>query len=198
MSNPIISRRKLLASLGAAGAAFAVERLATGSGGMQAIAGSVAQNVYGNEEAEGCQPSGCAVLDVKSFGATGDGVTDDTAAIQLALDSLEERQTLCFPAGTYLLSGVTVTTRHIRLEGEHAILRLTDKTKNVFNLVAADGLRLHGFTADYVLYGADDFQIQWTVHVRLWRQRPDFQYPGCGHGHDAQLFETPDRSEQHL
>jgi len=41
------------------------------------------------------------VVSVKDFGAVGDGVTDDTAAIQLALD---ESQAVFIPAATYLTS----------------------------------------------------------------------------------------------
>ena len=41
-------------------------------------------------------------LNVKDFGAAGDGVHDDTAAIQSALDFLPAGGRLIFPAGTYL------------------------------------------------------------------------------------------------
>jgi hypothetical protein len=43
-------------------------------------------------------------VSVKDFGAVGDGVTDDTAAIQAAAQSLTGNQTLFFPDGTYLIS----------------------------------------------------------------------------------------------
>lgn len=48
------------------------------------------------------------IVDVKVFGAKGDGVTDDTAAIQLALDSLDTSVggTLFFPAGTYMVQAI--------------------------------------------------------------------------------------------
>lgn len=39
-------------------------------------------------------------VSVKDFGAVGDGVTDDTAAIQAAWDSLTDGSTLTFPPGT--------------------------------------------------------------------------------------------------
>jgi len=44
------------------------------------------------------------VKNVKDFGATGDGVTDDTVAIQAALDSLTSGGTLRFTVGTYIIS----------------------------------------------------------------------------------------------
>lgn len=40
-------------------------------------------------------------VSVKDFGAVGDGVTDDTDAIQAALDALKNNQTLLFPIGNY-------------------------------------------------------------------------------------------------
>jgi hypothetical protein len=40
------------------------------------------------------------ILSVKDFGAVGDGVTDDTAAIQAAIDSLVAGECLVFPAAT--------------------------------------------------------------------------------------------------
>ena len=51
-------------------------------------------------------------VSVKDFGATGDGVADDTAAIQAAIDGLGiNGGTVWFPAGTYLVSSaITFST----------------------------------------------------------------------------------------
>ena len=44
------------------------------------------------------------VVSVKDFGAVGDGVTDDTAAIQAAITASSGTSTIVFPYGTYLVS----------------------------------------------------------------------------------------------
>lgn len=64
---------------------------------------------------------------VKDFGATGDGVTDDTAAINRALYQLYCRQTntqvrrsLFFPAGTYIVTDTILIPPYAKLYGEGA------------------------------------------------------------------------------
>jgi parallel beta-helix repeat protein len=62
------------------------------------------------------------VTNVKKYGAVGDGVTDDTLAIQRASDYLTENGggTLFFPKGVYLHSGLTITHS---LEGDNSTLK---------------------------------------------------------------------------
>jgi hypothetical protein len=57
-------------------------------------------------------------VSVKDFGAVGDGVTDDTAAIQAAVAALSPDGTLVFPYGTYAATQITITkSLHISLLG---------------------------------------------------------------------------------
>lgn len=50
-------------------------------------------------------PADAGVLNVKDFGARGDGITDDTAAIQAALNAYPNGQRIIYlPNGTYLIS----------------------------------------------------------------------------------------------
>ena len=66
-----------------------------------------------------------APVNVKDFGAAGDGVTDDTAAIQAALDS---GNTVYIPAGTYkITSSLTTTTALVMYgDGDRTVIDATD------------------------------------------------------------------------
>lgn len=64
---------------------------------------------------------------VKDFGATGDGSTDDTAAINRALNQLycqqtntQVRRSLFFPAGTYIVTDTIEIPSYAKLYGEGA------------------------------------------------------------------------------
>ena len=93
----------------------------------------------------------CAVS-VKDFGVKGDGVTEDTAAIQRAILLLPEDGRLVFPAGTYL-TGPILLKSHMTLElTEGATLKgLTDKAAypvipaRVIDLNSGDDLNVGTF-----------------------------------------------------
>lgn len=63
------------------------------------------------------------VFNVKDFGALGDGLNDDTAEIQAAIDALEAigGGTLFFPYGTYLITATLTVNKGVRLVGEGQI-----------------------------------------------------------------------------
>ncbi|MEK6532104.1 MAG: glycosyl hydrolase family 28-related protein [Deltaproteobacteria bacterium] len=59
-----------------------------------------------------------AWVDVKEYGATGDGVTDDTTAIQNAINTLSASGgTVLFPLGTYLISSTLTVPSYVFLVG---------------------------------------------------------------------------------
>jgi hypothetical protein len=74
------------------------------------------------------------VVNVKDFGATGDGVTDDTAAIQAAVNSLPINGTLYFPQGTYnvvTISFISKSNFWIQLDGKLASIASKPAGANV-------------------------------------------------------------------
>ena len=82
-----------------------------------------------------------AAVSVKDFGAVGDGVTDDTAAIQAAEDSGKK---VYFPAATYIYSSsITRSTSSIWIgEGpEKTILRFTGTGDNSMEIGGLDFMR---------------------------------------------------------
>ena len=95
---------------------------------------------------------------VKDFGATGDGLTDDTAAINRALYQLYCRQSnpqvrrgLFFPAGVYVVSSTIDIPPYAMLYGE-------GPESSIIQMVATGG------TGTYVAQTADSLQ-QTTVNI---------------------------------
>ena len=70
------------------------------------------------------------VVSVKEFGAKGDGVTDDTTAIQNAINSLSDGGMVYFPKGKYKLLNTLISLDNISFRGEQAVLQ-GDGTKTL-------------------------------------------------------------------
>jgi len=66
-------------------------------------------------------------INVMNYGATGNGTSDDTAAINSAISALRPGDTLSFPCGTYLTtSQLTINTSNVTVDGGScAIIRNT-------------------------------------------------------------------------
>ena len=59
-----------------------------------------------------------AFVSVKSLGARGDGVTDDTAAIQAAMDTIGPNEILYFDHGAYIITSTIQVPTNIKIVGE--------------------------------------------------------------------------------
>ena len=74
------------------------------------------------------------VVNVKDYGATGDGVTDDTAAIAAAIADLNAGDTLYFPEGVYRVSNIDLKSdMTVRGEGWCSVIKLLDNTSGTHN-----------------------------------------------------------------
>jgi len=108
-------------------------------------------------------------VSVKDFGAVGDGVTDDTVAVQAAIDSGAKQ--LVFPAGgTYYFASAVQITTDVVLECHGATLIGAGWNSNddIFQLTAAANVSLLGGTfgaCRYVFYATaiDSFTIRDTI-----------------------------------
>jgi len=76
-------------------------------------------------------------VSVLDFGAVGDGVTDDTAAIQAAID---EHECVYFPAGTYQITSPIVQTQRNTLIGDGKNSRIRSTASDLMWLGVASGV----------------------------------------------------------
>ena len=74
-------------------------------------------------------------ISVKDFGAVGDGVTDDTAAIQAALDALPNGGEVFVPEGTYIISAPLEILSFTRLYGAGEASRI----RTILDIVMLQG-----------------------------------------------------------
>ena len=81
--------------------------------------GGITKRATGAELAKGLNTINAAV-NVKDLGAAGDGLADDTAAIQAAISQVLSSGggTVDFPAGTYLVSATIVVPQAVILRGQ--------------------------------------------------------------------------------
>lgn len=75
----------------------------------------------------------CAIS-VRDFGAVGDGVTDDTVAIQTAINCLPKHSRLFFPKGTYLTAPLCLKS-HITLEISEGAVILGSPDKSRYPVI---------------------------------------------------------------
>ena len=110
-------------------------------------------------------------VSVKDFGAVGDGVTDDTAAIQAAIDECEVlKKPIFFPVGTYIItSGLTVQQKEVHVIGEGSESTILDF--NVSSGVALDC----GYSGGGTFWG-------WTIR--------DIQLKGNASGAETNLLKV--------
>jgi hypothetical protein len=112
--------KSIVASLGIAFVSLSWVSTATSASGLAEKAGIQGHVHYVSSKHHVKQPTlpqAITYLNVTDFGAVGDGVTDDTAAIQNAMNAAQaSSQGLLFPAGTYLHTS-TVTANGISIKG---------------------------------------------------------------------------------
>ncbi|HYF77463.1 MAG TPA: right-handed parallel beta-helix repeat-containing protein [Symbiobacteriaceae bacterium] len=90
---------------------------------------------------------GSRTLDVSQFGATGDGLTDDSAAIRTALDALANNGGGClyFPPGTYHI------TDTIRVSSDNVVLMGRGSTSRIkLSAVNKNGLQAFGTASKHL------------------------------------------------
>lgn len=108
-------------------------------------------------------------LSIKDFGAVGDGVVDDTIAIQNAIDACPNGGCVYIPNGTFKITDALVINKAMTLQGAGpgkwidslggSIIKQTDNTKNAITLQATvDGYAFSQYGLNNV--NLQDFAIE--------------------------------------
>jgi hypothetical protein len=122
------------------GSLFTAATIGTGSGnGAAAVARTLA-----NRFAD--------MVNVKDFGAVGDGVADDTAAIQAAVNAVSANPiggTLYFSDGIYITQEITVGS-NIIIEGNGTTLKGKTGQNYIFRLTGLENITIQNFIFDCV------------------------------------------------
>lgn len=83
-------------------------------------------------------PIGLAEVNVRDFGATGDGTTDDTAAIHAGRDAAGVGGKVVIPSGTYMVSGLTADLKSQVWElSDDAVVKMKMGATHILNITGA-------------------------------------------------------------
>jgi hypothetical protein len=102
-------------------------------------------------------------VNVKTYGATGDGATDDTAAIQAALNAAPAGQVVYAPAGTYAISSPIVVPTGVTLQGPSRTMGIPTGSYGIGSLPVQGAILKPsaGFSGGQVIFLASNASTQY-------------------------------------
>lgn len=106
-------------------------------------------------------------LNVKWYGVVGDGETDDTAAIQAAIDDMDDYTQLVFePKMTYKIRSILIDKPHTRFDGMNSRFNVQNVENRGF-VLAADDILIENFycEVDYEIPSGDNtYHNDYFIH----------------------------------
>ena len=134
-------------------------------------------------------PPVTGVHNVRDYGATGDGVTDDGPAVQQAFDAAQSGESVYFPSGSYrLASTINVQISNLRTYGDGDVSTIRrDTTQGHIFYVRKAGIELTSMRFEHLRFvGAGVFDKNINGGVALYlesapgAQVTDCTFEGCG------------------
>jgi polygalacturonase len=99
----------------------------------------------------GPEPETSKILSVKDFGAKGDGLADDTPAIQAAIDAATTGTIISFPSGMYVVSNFVIKNRSglsFVGEGRSSIIKQKPGAERIATFTAARDILIRNLSFD--------------------------------------------------
>jgi hypothetical protein len=119
----------------------------------------------------GLAQEGSRVANVRQFGAKGDGIADDTAAIQAAINAAKPGETIYFPAGIYAVANFVVKNRSglsFAGEGQKSTIKQKTGAARIATIEASRDIGISNLTFDangIVSYGGVVFYAMKGVRI---------------------------------
>lgn len=109
------------------------------------------------------------------FGAVGDGITDDTIAVQSAIDSLVNGGCVLFSAKTYVVDSIKITTNNITLRGFKSsnknsgsiLIASSTNTGPMLDISVTSGMTIGGGIYDIALMANNERQTYTTAIPKI-------------------------------
>lgn len=143
-------------------------------------AGSITSNAA-TLTLSGTGPGTASTINVLNHGATGNGSTDDTAAINNAIASLTSGDTLLFPCGHYLItSQLSISTANLTIDGSScAVIQGAVSSGNI--MVVGNGLFMGSYGPAVALNAtANELDTGFTTVSNLGVVAGDYVYISQG------------------
>ncbi len=84
-------------------------------------------------------------VSVKDYGAVGNGITDDTLAIQTAINAASEGDCVVFPVGVYKTSSVITISKRLSIEGNRSKIKIiSNGIRIIYSDTSVEGLVFEG------------------------------------------------------
>lgn len=109
-------------------------------------------------------------INVHDFGIYGDGTTDQTAAIQQAIDTASlQQQSLYFPAGSYIISDTLYLKPYVSLYGDESTLTVMKGKNNGYAVMIKDstGENLADITIEQFIFDNVVIHSNGTNHANM-------------------------------
>lgn len=145
-------------------------------------------NADGTHKAFAATDKGGQVFNVKAYGATGDGATDDSTAIQNAINAADNGGLVFFPQGTYIISStINITTNNTALIGSGAgatVIKAPAGSENLAMIVVGNGTDTIAhvtiskilFTSENIKTANQAIKLQKAFKTWLYELRIENQY----------------------